>query len=461
MIQDIIGAKTALFSDKGQTVLRGHENRNRRVVLLKGNLVQNSRSEARGINARVNIDGLFGFASIAEYTPEAAEKVIRAATDNAGFLSRHTDKKIILPPSIGAGTEPLNREIVDTEQQMLIDACRKIDAYIEANYPKLTSRTVVYTEDSQDRIVYSSDAYCGHLTTPRCYIYVMLDAESDAGVPVELFKAFGGFGSFADHFSDVENYFPEIDKLYQQLMDKREGVYAEAGYKTVILGGNMGGMLAHEAVGHTVEADLVDGGSVAGPSLNKRVASDLVTMVDFAHTYNGETAPLPVYLDDEGTKAEDAELIRNGILTGYMNDRESAERYHMTAKGNARAWSFSDEPIIRMRNTCILPGTSTVEEMIASVDDGYYLIDSGNGQADLTGEFMFGVTCGYEIKSGKLGRALLDTTVTGVAFEMLKTVDMVSDKVEWSSSGFCGKKQPMPVGMGGPHMRCKIMIGGR
>ena len=154
-------------------------------------------------------------------------------------------------------------------------------------------------------------------------------------------------------------------------------------------------------------------------------------------------------------------LIKDGILTGYMNDRESAAEYGMTPTGNARGWTFSDEPLIRMRNTCILPGKHSVEDLIASVDDGYYLIDSGNGQADLTGEFMFGVTCGYEIKNGKLGRALLDTTVTGVAFDMLKTVDMVSDKVEWSSSGFCGKKQPMAVGMGGPHMRCKIMIGGR
>jgi TldD protein len=210
-----------------------------------------------------------------------------------------------------------------------------------------------------------------------------------------------------------------------------------------------------------VEADLVRGGSVAGPNLNKRVASDLVTMVDFAHTYLGKPAPLPVYLDDEGTKAEDDVLIRDGILVGYMNDRETAEEYGMKPAGNARGWTFSDEPIIRMRNTCILPGKNTLEELIASVDDGYYLIDSGNGQADLTGEFMFGVTCGYEIKGGKLGKALLDTTVTGVAFDMLKTVDMVSDKVEWSSSGFCGKKQPMPVGMGGPYMRCKIMIGGR
>ena len=144
-----------------------------------------------------------------------------------------------------------------------------------------------------------------------------------------------------------------------------------------------------------------------------------------------------------------------------MKDRESAAEYGMEPTGNARGWTFADEPIIRMRNTCILPGKNTVEELIASVDDGYYLIDSGNGEADLTGEFMFGVTCGYEIKNGKIGKALLDTTVTGVAFDMLKTVDMVSNEVEWSSSGFCGKKQPMAVGMGGPHMRCKIMIGGR
>ena len=461
MLQDIIGTKTGLFADGVQTVLRGHENRTRRVVLLKGNLVQNSRSEAKGINARVNNHGTFGFASIAEYSPEAAEKVIRAATENALFLGKHSGRNLPLPPSGGAGTVPLNAAIEDAEQKDLIEMCRTVDRYIEEKYPDLTSRTVVYYEDSQDRIVCSSDAYSGHLVTPRCYVYVMMSAETKDGVPVELFKAFGGFGGFQDHFAAPEKLYPEIDGLYRRLMDKKEGVYAEAGYKTVVLGGMMGGMLAHEAVGHTVEADLVRGGSVAGPNLGKQVGSELVNMTDFAHTFDGAPAPLPVYLDDEGTKATDAVLIRDGILTGYMNDRESAAEYGMTAAGNARGWTFADEPIIRMRNTCILPGKHTVEELIESVDSGYYLIDSGNGQADLTGEFMFGVTCGYEIKNGKLGRALLDTTVTGVAFEMLKTVDMVSDRVEWSSSGFCGKKQPMAVGMGGPHMRCKIMIGGR
>ena len=84
-----------------------------------------------------------------------------------------------------------------------------------------------------------------------------------------------------------------------------------------------------------------------------------------------------------------------------------------------------------------------------------------NGHGESEGEFMFGISMGYEIKDGKLGRALLDTTISGVAFEMLKTVDMVSDTVTWSSSGFCGKKQPMPVGLGGPELRCKLLMGGR
>ncbi len=461
MFQDMLEKKRELFADGVQTVLRGHSNRNRRVVILKGNIVQNTRSESSGISARVNNNGTFGFASVAQTTPEAAEKVLRAATQNASLLAQHANRSITLPPSPGTGTLESHGVINDASQKEIIEACQTVDAYVEKTYPDLTTRTIVYTEDSQDRTIISSDAWNGHMITPRCYIYVFITATTDSGNPVELFKAFGGYGSFRDNFSDVTKYYPEIDELYRRLMDKKEGVYAQAGYKTVVLGGFMAGMLAHEAVGHTVEADLVRGGSVAGKNLNKKVASDLVTMIDFAHTYNGSPAPLPVYLDDEGIVAQDEVLIKDGTLVGYMHDRESAQHYGMKASGNARGWSFSDEPLIRMRNTCILPGKNTLEEMIASIDDGYYLISSGNGQADLTGEFMFGVTCGYEIKNGKLGKGLLDTTVSGVAFDMLKTVDMVSDNVEWSSSGFCGKKQMMAVSMGGPCMRCKIMIGGR
>ena len=461
MIADIISPQAKHFAPGVQTVLRGHENRSRRVVLLKGNLVQNSRSESRGISARVTKNGRYGFSSVASYTEKDAETVLKAATENALFLDQRGDSPRRTYPALASGAVPACRPIVDTEQKRMIEACQELDAYITRTYPDLISRTVVYSEDSQDKIIVTSDAASGHVTYPRCYIYVMMSADGNNGAPVELFKAFGGAGSFDDNFADLAALYPGIDQLHTHLMNKKEGVYAEAGNKTVILGGMMGGMLAHEAVGHTVEADLVLGGSVAGPNLHKPVASEMVNLVDFAGEAFGTPTPLPVYLDDEGTLAKDAVLIKDGILTGYMNSRETAAHFGMEPLGNARAWNFNDEPLIRMRNTAIQPGKDTLADMIASIDDGYYLIDSSNGQADLTGEFMFGVSLGYEIKHGKLGRALLDTTVSGIAFEMLKTVDMVSSNITWSSSGFCGKKQPMPVGMAGPEMRCKITIGGR
>ena len=144
-----------------------------------------------------------------------------------------------------------------------------------------------------------------------------------------------------------------------------------------------------------------------------------------------------------------------------MHNRDTSRHFETNQTGNARAYAFSDEPLIRMRNTAILPGKSKLDDMIASVEDGYYLMRTGNGQADSTSEFMFAVTMGYEIKNGKLGRAIQDTTISGIAFDMLKTVSMVSNEMKWESAGMCGKKQPMAVGMGGPAIKCEINIGGR
>ncbi len=461
MLEDHISDKKSLFSTGVHTELREQKSRSRQVAMIQGNLTGNARMESSGTSARVYQNGVYGFSSIAECSGDAAETVLKAATENAGFMDRHVGRGKDPLPVIPCSPIPQGSSIQDTEQKHYVEFAKALDGYITEKYPGLSSRSVIATEDSLEKIICTSDGCSGHICAPRSYIYVFLNTETASGTPIELFKSIGGSGIFTENFTDPALLYPEIDKLYEQIMRKREGVYAEAGYKTVVLSGFMSGMLAHEAVGHTVEADLVLGGSVAGPALNKCVASELVNLVDYAHTAFGRPVPLPVYLDDEGTPAEDAVLIRDGILTGYMHSRESAQHFGAIPQGNARAWSFSDEPLIRMRNTAVLPGRDKLEDIIASVDDGYYLITSTNGQADTTGEFMFGVNMGYEIKNGKLGRALLDTTISGVAFNMLKTVDMVSDTVEWTSSGFCGKKQPMPVGMGGPAIRCKVMIGGR
>lgn len=461
MLEDILTKQKSFFDTGMKTVLRGQESRFRRVIIQNGNLVVNARSEESGICARAYLNGAYGFASTAEYSEEAARKTIEAATKNARYLDKfNADKKNAYPEITGSMiTSP--RMIIDFEQKRLVDLCKEIDAYIAKKYPDLLSRTVVYREDTMEKIIVTSDAADGHVAYPRCTAYVILNMASAEGQPVEVMDSFGGFGHIEDNYSELNGVYEKIDELYKKLHDKAEGVYASAGVKTVILHPNVAGMIAHEAVGHTVEADLVQGGSVAGPNLGKKVASDLVGIVDFAHTAFGDKAPLPVYIDDEGVPAENAVLVEGGVLKGYMHDRESAALYGVKPQGNARGYAFSDEPLIRMRNTCVLPGKDKLEDMIASVDDGYYLLQTGNGQADLTGEFMFGITMGYEIKNGKLGKAILDTTVSGVAFDMLNTVDMVSDTVTWNTSGTCGKKQAMPVSMGGPAIKCKITIGGR
>lgn len=461
MIKDILSAHKSALPDGIHTELRAQMNRNRAVILMSGNIVRNDREDISGVSARCYKNGVYGFASMAELSDEAVKKVLKASADNADFFDRHIRKNREMFPSIASERQFMDVSMPDPEQKIYVEILRTIDEHIEKYCPGLVSRMLMATSNGVEKLLVCSDGWDTHANITRSHIKFKLTAMGESGTPVDIHGSFGGYGSMMDIANDMDGVIARVDEIYERLMHKRSGIHPEAGIKTVVMGSSMAGILAHEAVGHTVEADLVVGGSVAGPMLGKQVASELVNLTDFANTAYGQRTPQPIYVDDEGTPATDAEIIKDGILVGYMNSRETAQRFGVKPCGNARAWLFSDEPLIRMRNTLILPGKDKLEDIISSVDDGYYLLDYNNGQADTTGEFMFGVCSGYEIKNGKLGRPILDTTITGLAFEMLKTVDMVSDSIQWTSSGTCGKKQPMPVGMGGPALRCKVMIGGR
>lgn len=460
MIQDLLSKyKTQLGAS---TQLRAQVNLQSRIGLLGGNLVSNTQGTVAGVNARVYQNGVYGFASQAEYSDASIAAVIQAAKENAAFLDSRVQKGAAALPPLPAGETRMSRKVEATAQKRYIDFAQQVDAYIQKKYPSLASRMVSVHCDSMEKLLCVGDGFDSYSLVPRSHIYIGLTANTADGSTVELFTPFGGAGYFNEQFNDPAALYAGIDELYVQLMQKAEGVYPDAGMQDVVLHARLAGMLAHEAVGHTVESDLVLAGSVAAHNLNKPVASELVTLVDYAHTGpDGNPAPLPIFVDDEGTPAEDAVLIENGILKGYMHNRESAAHFETKPQGNARAFEFSDEPLIRMRNTAILPGKDKLADMLACIENGYYLTETGNGQADTTGEFMFGVNMGYEIKNGKLGRAIRDTTISGVAFDMLKTVDMLSDELFWVCSGYCGKKQAMPVGMGGPAIKCRVNIGGR
>lgn len=443
-----------------ETELRVQENHDSRIELLSGKPAANSHGSRRGVSARVRRNGSFGFASRGELSASAAEQCLKTARENAEFLKERAPRG--LPPRL-----PLPRSRVFQEKENdgsdrseQRDFLKALDGRLR-RWPKLVGRRLELRADSSESFVLTGDGGSAHLYLPRVCLYLTLTAETPSGEAVELCRVLGGSGHFGDRFGDPAAVLPEAEELYERLMEKREGIYPKAGKAVCVLGGALSGMLAHEAVGHTVEADLVRSGSIAGAYFGKPAASPLISLTDFAVSAFGKPVPLPIPADQEGTKAVDAPLIRDGILVGYLHDRDSAAYYGAEPTGNARAYCFADEPIIRMRNTAIHPGGSRLEELIASVDEGYYLTETGSGQADTNGEFMFGVTMGYEIRGGKLGRALLDTTISGMAFDTLGSVDMVSDEVVWDSSGYCGKKQLIPVGLGGPALRCSVRIGGR
>lgn len=446
---------------KDYTELRAHRNASTTIRLVNGNLVENARNEISGCSARVYKKGFWGFASTPECDAESIYQVLAHARSNAQFLSERGGRKA---ETLAEAAPQLEKDFATKKQRVsqvqLVEFAKNLDSYIQQKYPKITGRRIALLNLDMEKTLRTSTGGRVYSLIPRSHIYIFLTTERE-GKPIEIYQPFGGFGQFEDCFEKPDWLFREADRLYEKLLQKREGIYAEAGVHDVILAPDLAGILAHEAVGHTTEADIVLGGSVAAENVGNEVASPLVSLVDFAHEVSGETAPVPVFVDDEGTPAEDCVIIDKGILKNFMHNKETAARFGTKPTGNARAFQFYDEPLIRMRNTAVLPGKSKLEEMIASIDHGYLLSHPGNGQADSTGEFMFAVNMGYEIRGGKIGKAIQDTTISGIAFDMLKTVSMVSDDMHWTSSGFCGKKQPMSVGMGGPALKCRVSLGGR
>lgn len=462
MLDDILRG----FADKlpPHTELRAQRSTTRHAALLGGSLVSNVRSGSGGVCARTYKNGVFGFSCAPSFDNDAIRSVLTKAEDNAAFLDSRVKKGRPPVAEIPSGELVPERDYIDVPQDRYIDFAKAVDSYIAGKYPSLASRSVSCRSNSMEKLLYTSAGGFSHQIMPRAYLVVSLSAESaDGSGTIDVYDILGGGdGYLTDYYTDPAQWYERIDRLYESLRLKTEGVFPEAGVCDCIIASSLAGMLAHEAVGHTTEADLVLAGSVSGPLLGKQVASPLISMTDFAFEAFGKRAPLPVFVDDEGTPCRDVEIIKDGVLKGFMTSLETSLHFDgMGPTGNARAFAFSDEPLVRMRNTCVLPGHDKFEDMLASVDNGYLLMKSANGQADTTGEFMFGITEGFEIKHGKLGRALRDTTISGVAFDMLKTVDMVSDEISWDTAGYCGKKQPMPVSMGGPSIRCRVNIGGR
>jgi TldD protein len=237
---------------------------------------------------------------------------------------------------------------------------------------------------------------------------------------------------------------------------------APAGPMTVVLGPGWPGVLLHEAVGHGLEGDFNRKGSSAFSNrIGEQVASTLCTVVDDG-TLEERRGSLTV--DDEGTATQATVLIENGILKGYMQDKQNARLMGVASTGNGRRQSYAHVPMPRMTNTFMQPGPHDPAEIIASVDKGIYAVNFGGGQVDITsGRFVFSATEAYRIEGGRLTRPIRGATLIGNGPEVMTRISMVGNDLALDRGvGVCGKDgQSVPVGVGQPSLKIdEVVVGG-
>ena len=453
-----------VHKQSGYVELRWHKRTSNSFLATKGRVDVANHSLTEGVGVRALVDGAWGFAATADVSEAAIKRAIDQARANASVLAKARGSHSIELRKGRLSTKDFTGEGFKELQSMSIaDKLGKI-IELEHQLAKSSSRMHTararYTEYLEEKAIVTSDgASCSfQIAQPEVSLSAIVEKDGQRATSNKGAGVSGGWSCLFRH-PTLDHMVDEIAKTSVDLLDAK---YPEGGRKKVILAPAVVGLLCHEAIGHTVEADFVKAGSVAAGKIGQDVASSLVTMADSGQENISGYAVGNLPFDDEGVETENTVIIRDGKLVSYLHNRESAAEFGVNPTGNARAWLFSDEPLIRMRNTYIVPGTSKLSDMISSMDDGYLIEGAGSGQADSNGEFMFGCGHVWEIKNGKKTNLLREATLSGIAFDVLKTVDAVSSEFQWDlGTGHCGKGQPAKVDAGGPYIRCEINIGGR
>jgi len=237
---------------------------------------------------------------------------------------------------------------------------------------------------------------------------------------------------------------------------------APAGTMPVVLGPGWPGILLHEAIGHGLEGDFNrKGTSVFADKMGKRVAAKGITVVD-----DGTIAERrgSLSIDDEGTATHRTVLIEDGILTGFLMDKQNARLMGMKPTGNGRRESYAHPVLPRMTNTFMLAGNDNPDDIIASLDRGIYAVNFGGGQVDITsGKFVFTTSEAYYVENGKIQYPVKGATLIGSGHEVLQKVSMIGNNLQLDPGvGTCGKGgQSVPVGVGLPTIRIdELTVGG-
>ncbi len=412
-----------------------------------------------GLDAGAGIRIISGESTAYGFTNDLSLPGILKVAEVVAKASRTSKKDIVLdlrrlPPEITFPVEKSPDEIpVDDKVSLVMkanEAARNLDS-------RIRQVTVGYGDVIQEVLIANSDGF--YVEDRRIRTRLAINAVAvERGIIQTGYESAGGNVGY-ELFQETSPI--ELgEKAARRALLMLSARPAPAGKMTVVMGGEAGGTMIHEACGHGLEADLVQKQlSAYANKKGQKVASQLITVIDDA-TLPGRYGSFS--FDDEGSHSQQTVLIEKGILKDYMYDYLTARKENRGSTGNGRRESYQHRPIPRMTNTLIAPGATDPEEIVNSTKKGLFVKKMGGGQVNTTtGDFVFDVTEGYLIENGKITSPVRGATLTGNGPEVLLKVDMVGNDLGFAI-GTCGKDgQGVPVADAQPTIRIpELIVGG-
>jgi TldD protein len=422
-----------------------------------GRLKSASFDTSQGFGLRAIAGEAMGYAHASEISEEAIQ---RAAGTVKAVRTGHGGS-LAAPPAgtnrrLYSDANPLAAVPFEAKVKLLAD----IDAYARAKDPRV--RQVMASVAGEWRAVRILRGDGAGMADIRPLVRLNVSVVVGEGDRMES-GSYGAGGRLAyERYLDPAHWQKQVDEALRTALVNLGSVPAPAGEMPVVLGPGWPGILLHEAIGHGLEGDFnrKQTSAFAG-LLGQRVAAKGVTVVDDG-TIPDRRGSLTI--DDEGTPSARTVLIEDGILKGYLQDRQNARLMGMRPTGNGRRQSYAHSVMPRMTNTIMESGSSDPEEIIRSVKRGLYAVNFGGGQVDITsGKFVFSAAEAYLIEDGKIGPAVKGATLIGNGPDVLTKVEMIgNDSMLDPGIGTCGKDgQSVPVGVGQPTLLINAMtVGG-
>ncbi|MCW1840951.1 metalloprotease TldD [Prosthecomicrobium hirschii] len=427
------------------------------LVFDNGRLKSANFDTTQGFGLRSVVGEAAGFA----HSGEVSEAALRRAADAVKAVrGGYSGSYAAAPPRTNVRLYGEENPLVAPSFEEKAKLLAEIDAFARARDPRVRQVTVSLAGSWQVVEILRADGHRVRDVRPLVRFNVNIvvgegDRQESGG------HGMGGREGFGQ-FIASGSWHEAVEKALAEALTNLDAIPAPAGTFDVVLGPGWPGVMLHEAVGHGLEGDFNRKKTSAFAGLlGQRVAAPGVTVVDDG-TLAARRGSLSV--DDEGTPTNCTTLIEDGILVGYMQDRQNARLMGMKPTGNGRRESFAHIPMPRMTNTYMLAGSLAPEEIIGSVKNGIYAVSFGGGQVDITsGKFVFGCTEAYMIENGRIGRPIKGAMLIGNGPDAMTRIRMVGNDLALDRGiGTCGKAgQGVPVGIGQPTLRMDaITVGG-